>query len=116
MSDLKLRSCAAVDDLKPRGCAAVGDPAPTPTADQVVTLARFKVAGHFDHVAVGEVRAPIDPVVARLASGRCRSVPHGEVSLMLGLGWIEHVPPGGRYRLTDLGAELLAGATRRSDG
>jgi len=112
MSDLKPRGCAAVEDLKPRGCAAVGAPAPAPTADQVVTLARFKVAGHFDHLSADGARDPIDPVVARLASARCRSVPHGEVSLMLGLGWIEHVPPGGRYRLTKLGAELLAGATR----
>ena len=101
-----------MSDLKPRSCAAVGDLAPAPTSDQVVTLARFKIAGHFDRLGAGGAREPFDPVVARLASGQCRSVPRGEIALMLERGWVEHVPPGGRYRLTRLGADLLASATK----
>lgn len=98
--------------------------APRPTADQVATLARFKIAGHFDHLAMmrdrhGEKRPPLDPAVARLTIGQHCAVPHGEVASMLALGWIQHVPPGGRFRLTDLGEQLLAiaaGIARRSRG
>lgn len=95
----------------------MSEAAPGPTPEQIVTLARFKIAGHFDHLAcMSGPRIPIDPIVAKLAHGQCRSVAFGETSLMLERGWIKHVPPGGRYRLTDLGDALLASAAEDRRG